>query len=204
VAASSAAVLAVARPYLETHPVRFAWLGVAVAAGLIELAGALRRRPEAVRRDQGSLLVLRACVIPAVVLLILSPRIAAWADLRPPLPFVVAGIVIFAAGEALRIWAKTALGRYFTYTVQTSSDQPVITSGPYRFVRHPSYTGLWLMMIGIGFAWANWLGLVVLAVAALGALIYRIRVEERALTSELGESYRRYAEGRKRLVPFVW
>ena len=112
--------------------------------------------------------------------------------------------MIFAAGEALRVWSRRTLGRYFTYTVMTSSDQPVITSGPYRFVRHPSYTGALLLAIGVGAVYGNWLGLAAITVSAFVGLRYRIHVEEHALLAELGDSYRSYAEHHRRLIPFVW
>jgi len=195
---------ALMRPYVETHPIGLVWLVVWVTAGAIELAGAFRWRAEATKRDRGSLIVLRICVIPAIILLVLSPRIAPAAEIRPPLVSVVAGIVIFSAGEAMRVSAKVALGRYFTYTVQTSSDQPVITSGPYRFLRHPSYTGILLIVIGAGAVWGNWLGLGALTLMSLAGVSYRIHVEENALLDELGDSYRSYAEHHKRLIPFVW
>jgi protein-S-isoprenylcysteine O-methyltransferase Ste14 len=195
---------ALTKPYVETHPVGLVWLAVAAVASIIELAGVGRRRQEATKRDGGSQIVIRACTVPAVVLLVLSPRIAPAADIHPPLDSVLIGIVIFSAGEALRVWAKAALGRYFTYTVQTSSDQPVITSGPYRFVRHPSYAGIMLIAIGAGAVWGNWLGLGVLTLLTLAGVAYRIHVEERALLEELGDRYRSYAEHHKRLIPFVW
>ncbi|MFZ0171814.1 MAG: isoprenylcysteine carboxylmethyltransferase family protein [Acidimicrobiales bacterium] len=197
-------VAAVLKPYVETHPIGPLWVAVVVVAGVIELAGAGRRRVEATKRDRGSQVVLRICEIPGVVLLLLSPRIAPAAEIRPPLVSVVVGIVVFSSGEALRVWAKVALGRYFTYTVQTSSDQPVITSGPYRFLRHPAYSGILLIAIGAGAVWGNWLGLGALTLLTLVGLIYRIRVEEKALLEDLGDSYRTYAEHHKCLIPFVW
>jgi len=192
------------RPYVETHSIGVVWLVVWIAAGAIELAGAGRQRAEATKRDRGSRMVLRVCVVPAIVLLVLSPRIAPAAEIRSPLVCTVVGIVIFSAGEALRVWSKVALGRYFTYTVQTSRDQPVITSGPYRFLRHPSYTGILLIALGAGAVWGNWLGLGVLTLLTLVGLVYRITVEEKALLEDLGDPYRTYAEHHKRLVPFVW
>jgi protein-S-isoprenylcysteine O-methyltransferase Ste14 len=199
-----AMVATLTKPYVDTHAIGRVWFAVAVVAAVIELAGAGRRRAEATKKDRGSRIVLRVCIIPAVVLLVSSPRIAPAAEIRPPLVSVIVGIVVFSAGEALRVWAKVALGRYFTYTVMTSSDQPVITSGPYRFVRHPSYTGILLIVIGIGAAWGNWLGLGVLTLLTLVALVYRIYVEEKALVEELGDRYRTYAEHHKRLIPLVW
>jgi protein-S-isoprenylcysteine O-methyltransferase Ste14 len=131
-------VAAATRPYVATHPIGRVWIAVAIAAGVIELVGALRWRPEATRRDRGSQFVLRLCVLPAFLVLVRAPTIAPGAAIRPPLLSVVVGLVLFSAGEALRVWSKVTLGRYFTYAVMTSSDQPVITKGPYRFVRHPS------------------------------------------------------------------
>jgi protein-S-isoprenylcysteine O-methyltransferase Ste14 len=135
-------VAALMKPYVETNPIGVVWVALAVIAGVIELAGAARRREEATKKDRGSRFVLRICVVPAVLVAAASPKIAPAAEIRPPLVPIVVGMVVFATGEALRVWAKVALGRYFTYTVMTSSDQAVITSGPYRYVRHPSYTGI--------------------------------------------------------------
>ena len=67
------------------------------------------------------------------------------------------------------------LGRYFTFTVMTSADQPVVTSGPYRFVRHPGYTGVLLIVIGAGLVNSNWIGLGGWTLLILLPLLYRIR-----------------------------
>lgn len=196
--------VATTKPYVEGHPIGIVWGVVGIATAAIELTGALRRRPEATHQDRGSFLALRFFMLPGVLLLGFAPRILPSAEIRPPLVPIVVGLVIFAAGEALRVWAKVALGRYFTYTVMTSRDQPVITSGPYHYVRHPSYTGLLLMMVGAGAAYGNWVGLAGLVVAGFGGLRYRIYVEEKALMEALGDPYRSYAEHHKRLIPYVW
>ena len=81
----------------------------------------------------------------------------------------------------MRWWSFHTLGRYFTFKVQTSADQPVISSGPYRLLRHPGYTGAELEFLGLGFLYGNWVGVVALAVLPMIGLIYRIRVEEDAL-----------------------
>jgi protein-S-isoprenylcysteine O-methyltransferase Ste14 len=85
-----------------------------------------------------------------------------------------------------------------------SSQQPVITSGPYRVLRHPSYTGLLLASIGVGLASANWVALIGVFLLTLTPLLWRIRVEEHALLAALGDGYRCYAAQHKRLVPLVW
>jgi protein-S-isoprenylcysteine O-methyltransferase Ste14 len=196
---------ALTHPYFDSHPgIKTAWLVVALVTVVIELSGVARRRPEATRADRGSQIVLRLTTAPGAVLLVFGPTIVPGATIHPPLATAIVGLALFAAGEAMRVWAKVALGRYFTYTVQTSADQPVITSGPYRFVRHPSYSGLLLMALGLGALWDNWLSLAAITVGVFAGLAYRISVEEKALLRELGDRYAAFAADRKRLIPFVW
>ena len=80
----------------------------------------------------------------------------------------------------------------------------MIVSGPYKLIRHPGYAGLLLVIMAVGLLVGNWLSLVCLTVAAAAGLVFRIRVEERALTRDLGDGYRGYAATHKRLVPFIW
>ena len=115
-----------------------------------------------------------------------------------------AGMLLFAAGAALRWASFWALGQYFTFTVDVSADQDVVTTGPYRVVRHPGYTGGLLAMIGIGVIYANWVGLAGFVLPCLVIIIWRIRIEEAALLKTAGAPYRAYAAHHKRLVPLVW
>lgn len=119
-------------------------------------------------------------------------------------PLFGIGMTLIVAGVALRQWSIALLGRFFTVDVRVHPGQTVVDRGPYRWVRHPSYTGLLLALAGIGLALANWASLALLIVIPTAALIVRIRVEERALLEGLGEPYRRFAAGRARLVPGVW
>ena len=105
------------------------------------------------------------------------------------------------AGIALRGWSFKALGEYFTRTAMVSPDQPVVTAGPYRLLRHPSYAGVLLACTGIGLASANWVGLAGLALLPLALILWRIHIEENALLTTLGDRYRAYAGHHKRLVP---
>ena len=88
--------------------------------------------------------------------------------------------------------------------MQVRSDQTVVDTGPYRWVRHPSYTAILLTFFGIGVALENWLSLVALVIVPSIGLVVRIRVEERALLEALGEPYREFSESRARLIPKVW
>ena len=97
----------------------------------------------------------------------------------------------------------SVLGRFFTYDVAIHTGQTVVETGPYRFIRHPSYTGALLAVLGVGLAIGNWAGLVVLFGLMAVAYTYRIQVEETVLTEALGESYEEYKRRTKRLIPFV-
>ncbi len=114
------------------------------------------------------------------------------------------GLCIMVLGFGLRIWAVIILGTSFRTTVETHADQRVVKSGPYRLVRHPSYSGLILMCCGYGIAVQNWLSLAFAFVLPLIALLYRIHIEESVLVSSLGSDYEKYQSETKKLVPWVW
>ena len=118
--------------------------------------------------------------------------------------FAIAGPVVVALGLALRVWAVVSLGTAFSTFVQVADDQQVVTRGPYRWVRHPSYTGLLLIVAGLGVGMTNWLSVVICCGVPLLGLLPRIRVEEAELVRVLGEPYRDYQRRTRRLVPGVW
>jgi len=117
--------------------------------------------------------------------------------------FFFAGIAIMWLGIAFRYYAMRVLGRYFTFDVAVHTNQTVIEAGPYRYIRHPSYTGALITLFGFGLTLGNWAGL--LALLACGAIgySYRIRVEESALAAAIGEPYKQYMQRTHRLIPFV-
>jgi protein-S-isoprenylcysteine O-methyltransferase Ste14 len=117
---------------------------------------------------------------------------------------VVAGVVMIVAGIGLRGWSIATLGRFFQYQIQVQPGHRVVTSGPYRYVRHPSYTGIALVLAGIALACDDVWSLAAVAVLGGAGLAVRIRAEERQLRQALGEEYEHFAAGRKRLVPGVW
>jgi protein-S-isoprenylcysteine O-methyltransferase Ste14 len=117
---------------------------------------------------------------------------------------VIAGLVIIWLGLALRVWAVVVLGRWFVTTVEVNATQPVVSRGPYRWVRHPSYTGLLLIAAGYGVALSTWPGLAICLVLPVAAILRRIQVEEGELTRVLGDPYRDYRDHTKRLIPGLW
>lgn len=116
---------------------------------------------------------------------------------------LVGGIAMTAAGAALRQWAIATLGRFFGGHVQVQPGQTVVSSGPYRGIRHPSYAGQWLEMIGIGLGTGNMVSMATCLLLPLIGITARIGGEERELSANL-PGYGEYIRGRRRLVPFVW
>jgi protein-S-isoprenylcysteine O-methyltransferase Ste14 len=184
----------------------FRWILLSTASiwVVLELRQSITHRPEGVKANWGSEILFRGIVgVGALAAGVLS-GVAPLATIRPAALADWIALVLFWGGISLRLWSFRTLGRYFTFTVQTSSDQPVINQGPYRVIRHPSYSGLLLIFIAVGLFIGNWYSFVVLTVAVAGGLVFRIRVEERALLQSLGDSYRDYAATHKRLVPLIW
>jgi len=193
--------------YFDTNHAAAALFTVTIAAwGMMELSqrSQLSREGATKIAGIGGRLVALAFVIATTVVATLTPRVFPAAAIRPGAVAFAAGMVVLLAGLVLRGWSFKALGQYFTHTVMVSSDQPVIASGPYRVLRHPSYTGIILAAIGIGLASANCADLAGLLLLTLTALLWRIRIEEAALMTTLGDRYRAYAAQHKRLVPLVW
>jgi protein-S-isoprenylcysteine O-methyltransferase Ste14 len=123
----------------------------AVVWFILEIRQGITRRSEAVEADRGSLMVLRAAYVGGAAVAIVAERALPAAAIQPDSLASSLGLIFLWSGIALRLWSFQTLGRYFTFTVQTSNDQPIITAGPFRIVRHPGYTGLQLAIVGIGF-----------------------------------------------------
>jgi len=168
-----------------------------------QYAGRLRRA--GVRsRDLGSLLVLFVLIAVGY-----GTAFQLWSTGRAPGPRLGVwsawvGAVIGASGLGLRLWSVIALGQYFTYVVKVTPDQKVVDTGPYRLIRHPSYTGSLLVGIGIGLSMGYVSTAALIGLTSLAGLLIRLFVEERALAEGIGAPYRAYMARTKRLVPYVW
>ena len=114
------------------------------------------------------------------------------------------GLALMVAGLLLRWWAIVHLGRFFTVNVAVASDHRVVDTGPYRLIRHPSYTGILLTCLGVGLCFGNFASLLVIVVPIVALALKRMRVEEAALAGALGDDYRTYMSHTKRLIPGVY
>jgi protein-S-isoprenylcysteine O-methyltransferase Ste14 len=169
-----------------------------------ELVQAFRLRRGATRVDVRAETLLRLMLFGSIVMFPLGKAVAPGAVIGGGVFLFALGVVVGWTGALLRWWSFVTLGRYFTVVVQASANQPVIDRGPYRFLRHPSYTGLLLMFAGVGLMIGNWVSAAGALILVLIALIHRLRIEERALNAALGDRYREFAASRARLIPYVW
>jgi protein-S-isoprenylcysteine O-methyltransferase Ste14 len=202
---------AAGRPYFDTSSAGILLLLAVMAWGLLEFVKLLtvqeaqEWRAGATRsRAPGFWVASATCVIAWETWLYLAPAIVPAAAIRPAALAFSAGLVFFLTGVGLRGWSFAALGRYSTYGIVVSPAQPVVVTGPYRWLRHPSYTGGLLICSGAGLMSANWAGVAAMTLLPLAVTVWRIRLEETALLTGLGERYRAYASDRRRLVPLIW
>lgn len=188
-------------------PYALVFWGVYIWA-MVPEAGIIRRARKASNqaesKDRGSVKVMMAAMSTALVLAFPVAFFDPWLlpESRHPLFFAV-GILLVVVGSLLRRYCWKTLGEFFTGDVQARTGQPVIRTGPYRLVRHPSYTGGMLMNAGVGLALCSWLSLGLLMVTAVVTYVYRVRIEEEALIDTLGDPYRAYMRERRRFIPYV-
>jgi protein-S-isoprenylcysteine O-methyltransferase Ste14 len=119
-------------------------------------------------------------------------------------PSIAVGLGIATSGVALRTWSIVTVGRFFTYDVTIQPEHRVVTAGPYRWVRHPSYTGGLVGLLGLGVALGSAAAVLALVVVPLIGVLIRIRHEERTLHTALGPEYDVYAARTPRLLPGIW
>lgn len=111
------------------------------------------------------------------------------------------GLALVLGGSLLRSWSLIRLGQFFSRTVEIEAGHQLVTGGPYRWLRHPAYTGMLLINLGAALALGTWAGALISLALILAATLYRIRVEERVLLEKFGEAYRRYMQQTWRLFP---
>jgi protein-S-isoprenylcysteine O-methyltransferase Ste14 len=116
--------------------------------------------------------------------------------------FHLLGFILFLVGIAYRLWAIGTLGKYYSHIVREITGHQIITSGPYRLIRHPAYAGMILANLGIVIFFFNSITLILFALILIPAIILRIIIEEKTLFKI--DHYIDYAKNRSRLIPGIW
>lgn len=159
------------------------------------------------KRDQGS---DRLSIVVILVMSSLSvvAAVSEWAysnhAIESSVALTIAGAVLLAAGIAVRVWAIQTLGKHFTATVTLTDGHRLVRSGPYRWVRHPSYLGAFMAITGAPIFLNAWWATLVAVISMTIAYYLRIGVEEEMLSSYFGEQYLDYKKTTKRIIPFIW
>jgi len=185
------------------------WIALWITIGLYlasEIALSILKRSKtaaADARDQGSGRLIWIAVALGVVAAVAVQLIPVTRLHWPGRTMRAVALLLMLAGLTIRWWAVITLGRYFTTDVATQHRQPVVQTGPYRFVRHPSYSGALIAFLGIGVSMSDWLSIIVLLAPISFAVFNRIKVEERALLAALGAPYADYCSRTRRLLPGI-
>ncbi|SDO40326.1 methyltransferase family protein [Alkalicoccus daliensis] len=160
------------------------------------------RRGKSDKEDTGSFPWIMLSVIVIVITSLVSRELQFL--LLPYAGISMTGLFIFAAGIFLRYWGIKELGKQFTRGVQVRKNDTLVSSGPFRILRHPLYTGLLFIVLGFSLYTSSLAGVFFTAVLFLPLLLRRISIEEEMLKEGFGEKYESWLATRYRLLPFIY
>ena len=180
-------------------------IGIWAGSEILVQMGVRRRQRRVLREakeDRGSMLVSLGVGLMGLVLSFLFPILLPGFNLAWQPGAFFLGLGAASLGIVLRWAAILTLGPYFTGKIVIQADHTIIQRGPYKWIRHPSYTGALLLAIGIGMMLGNWVSIAVVVGGLFLGMLYRIPVEEQALSHITG--YTEYMQRTKRLIPFLF
>jgi protein-S-isoprenylcysteine O-methyltransferase Ste14 len=181
-----------------------AWVAVFPIGAYYRIRSQSTREPLD-RRQEGPFIL--ATVRPAglacfgaVIAYLVNPALMAWSALPLPMWLRVGGIVLWLVASALFVWTLRSLGPNLTDTVVTRKAHTLVTTGPYRWVRHPFYGSVYLMLVATALVAANWF-ILLNATLVFVLLAIRTAIEEQHLRVRFPERYRAYEAATGRFVP---
>ena len=195
---------------LETTPTNFlGWflfaIGIAYGAGGVIYLWRNRNLEGIIRSEIGNRSLW--WLVPGFLVIFFAPPLE-FLHLPVSLPrgigMELAGLVIILLGLVLRVWARLSIGGMYSGYLVVKQGHVLVTGGPYRFVRHPGYTGYIIMALGLALGYSSLIGLLAIPLLLVPGLAYRIKVEERLLADQFREDFWKYARRTKKLIPGVW
>ena len=114
------------------------------------------------------------------------------------------GAAMVFIGGLMRVYARKALGRFFSFQVVIQKGHKLITTGVYKYTRHPMYLSMTLILFGLAIALSSLYGVIVLLILYVPAVLYRISAEEELLIKEFGNDYLNYMEKTKKMIPYLY
>jgi protein-S-isoprenylcysteine O-methyltransferase Ste14 len=190
----------------------YRWMLLAIAALLFPTGLYFRLRSltgeRLARRDEGLLLMvtLRLCglgMLLSVLAYLINPGWLGWSQLGLPRALRVVGLPLGLLATTWLLWMLRTLGRNLTDTVNVRAGAALVTGGPYRWVRHPMYVGVALLVLSTSLITASAL-VAVLGVVTVAMQVLRTPIEEAKLVERFGDSYREYARRTGRFLPRTW
>jgi len=146
-------------------------------------------------------------ILPGFLVVFFAPP-HEWMALPAFLPRTIwsqmAGLVLILGAVVLLVWSRIHIRGQYSGHVEVKTDHQLVTSGPYRFIRHPSYCGLLLMSLGVAVGYASLIGLAGFVLLLIPGFIFRIHVEENLLLTQFGAEYEKYAAHTRKLIPGIW
>ena len=187
--------------WLEVFSISFAvWIAMEFWIGSRD-----RRAASGERKDRGSMLLIFLAVWTGISIAFTAPYAVRWAYIPlPRAPLFWTAIALIWVGIVLRLWAVLTLGKFFRMQVHIQDEHRLVTRGPYRFLRHPSYTGGLLTVTGIGLAMGNWISVAGAFLCLFLAYCVRILVEEKALKARFGEAFVAHKKRTWAVIPPLW
>jgi protein-S-isoprenylcysteine O-methyltransferase Ste14 len=154
------------------------------------------------RNDKGSLLILWFSIIISITAGFYFEGYGIWGFSNIIIYYT--GVIIFLAGLILRWGAIFQLKKAFTVDVAINKYHPLKTDGLYKKIRHPSYSGLFMILCGLSVAMNNIISLLVISISIFISVSYRILIEEKLLTDEFGQEYEAYKSKTKKIIPGIY
>jgi protein-S-isoprenylcysteine O-methyltransferase Ste14 len=150
-----------------------------------------------------SVVWIRVSEIAVIAVYVADVYFWRWTFPLTPWPRAVAitGLLVTLPGVALTIWSKVCLGNFFSTTLGIKRDHQLLTTGPYRFVRHPMYSGLLLVILGGALVYNSGAAVVLLLVPFAGFFYWQSAIEEKLFAAHFGEAHARYRAATGRLLP---
>lgn len=154
-------------------------------------------------KDHGSMRLLWISIAIGISLAVVTEPLFIGKFFVNPQILTMISLLLMFLGVFLRRLSIHILGSFFTVDVAVFKNHTVCEKGPYQWIRHPSYTGLIIYFFGLAISFGNIVSLATMLIPIIFAILYRVKIEESALSNSLGESYQSYMQRTKRFLPFI-
>ncbi|MCB8964441.1 MAG: isoprenylcysteine carboxylmethyltransferase family protein [Bacteroidales bacterium] len=151
------------------------------------------------QNDKGSLVLLWVIITLCFTFGFMLANYRTWALINYAI--AILGVMIILSGAIIRWISIIQLSSAFTVNVAIANNHKLKTNGVYKDVRHPSYFGLLLIMVGFSVSMNSYISILIITIPMLLAILYRIKVEEEILHAEFGDEYSNYKKNTKKLIP---